>query len=156
MVREYRLSDLQAVVALFGRSVREVASRDYSPQQISAWAPEPPDLAAWSMRLARGAVFVCERANQIAGFSRIDDNGLLDLLYVHPEFQRKGVGRELITRVYSWARSRGISRLTAEVSLTARPFFECQGFRIEGRETVRRRGVSLANLRMVKDLDADS
>ena len=34
MVREYRSSDLEAVVALFQRSVLEVASRDYSPAQL--------------------------------------------------------------------------------------------------------------------------
>jgi len=54
MVREYRVDDLEAVVELFQRSVREVASRDYSPAQISAWAAEAPDL--------RRGPGVCERA----------------------------------------------------------------------------------------------
>ena len=46
MVREYRPADLEAVVVLFQRSVREVASRDYSPAQISAWAREALGLEA--------------------------------------------------------------------------------------------------------------
>jgi len=87
MVRKYKASDLQAVVALFRRSVREIASRDYSPAQVSAWAPEVPDWPGWSKRLSAGVTFVCDHEDQIAGFARIEDNGYLDLLYVHPEFE---------------------------------------------------------------------
>jgi putative acetyltransferase len=122
MVREYRPDDLEAVVLLFQRSVREVASRDYSPAQISAWAPEAPDLEAWAGRLGTGGVFVYERTDQIAGFARVDDTGCVDLLYVHPEVQRQGVARALFDRVLSWAMSRGIRHLRSEVSITAGPF----------------------------------
>lgn len=153
MVREYRSSDLHVVVALFGRSVREVASRDYSPDQISAWAPDPPDLAAWSQRLGSGAVYVCERQNQISGFSRIDEDGLIDLLYVHPAFQRQGVAGELMNRMCSWARQRRIRWLTAEVSRTARPFFEHRGFHAQAQHSVERRGVSFSTLQMARALD---
>lgn len=66
MVREYRPSDLEVVVSLFQRSVREVASRDYSPTQVSAWAPELPDREAWARRLETGGVFVYERNDEIA------------------------------------------------------------------------------------------
>lgn len=75
MVREYRPDDLEAVVILFQRSVREIASRDYSPAQISAWAPETLDVEAWARCLGTGGVFVYERNGQIAGFARVDDTG---------------------------------------------------------------------------------
>lgn len=116
MVREYKASDLEAVVALFGRSVREIASRDYSPAQMSAWAPEVPDWLGWSKRLSEGAAFVCERKDRIAGFARIGGNGYLDLLYVHPEFQGQGFARALFERVLAWAKSHGVSRMTSDVA----------------------------------------
>jgi putative acetyltransferase len=72
MVREYRPDDLAAVAKLFQRSVREVASRDYSAAQISAWAPEPPDLEAWARRLETGGVFVYQRKDKIVGFARVE------------------------------------------------------------------------------------
>jgi GNAT superfamily N-acetyltransferase len=155
MVREYRPNDLEAVVLLFQRSVREVASRDYSPAQISAWAPEPPDLEAWARRLGTGGVFIYERNDQIAGFARVDDTGCVDLLYVHPEVQRQGVARALFDRVISWAVSRGIRHLRSEVSITARPFFESRGFRLVRQQVVERRGVSLHNFRMERDIDPE-
>jgi putative acetyltransferase len=148
MVREYRSSDLEAVVALFQRSVREVASRDYSPVQLSAWAPATADLRAWSKRLADGGVFVCTRNDHIAGFARIDAEGCVDLLYVHPSCQRQGVARELVEQLVSWAASRGLRRLQAEVSVTARPFFERMGFRVVRPQVVERRGVKFDNFVM--------
>ena len=151
MIREYRLSDLEAVVLLFQRSVREVASRDYSPAQISAWAPETPDLEAWARRLGTHGVFVYERNDQIAGFARVDETGCVDLLYVHPEVQRQGVGRALFNRVISWAVNRGIRHLRSEVSITARPFFEKIGFRVVRQQVVERRGVSPHNFPMEGD-----
>ena len=151
MVREYRTQDLGAVVALFGRSVHELASRDYSPAQVSAWAPEVPDLGAWAVRLASGGVFVSERSSEIAGFARIAEDGYFDLLYVHPDFQRQGVARELIDRTLSWASDRGIHRLSADVSATARPLFERMGFRVVASRRVERRGVWFDNARMERE-----
>jgi len=152
--RKYRLSDLEACVSLFSRSVREVASRDYSPAQVSVWAPEPPDLETWRRRLETGAVFIAECPAGIAGFVRIDDAGCVDLLYVHPEIQRQGVARGLIGRAASWAASQGIRELHSDVSATARPFFESVGFRLVREQIVEHHGVLFHNFRMERDIDA--
>jgi putative acetyltransferase len=147
VVREYRPSDLSAVVTLFQRTVREVNARDYSPFQISAWAPDPPDLDAWSKRLSSGAVFVAERHGDIVGFIRIEANGNLDLLYVAAEFQRQGVAKALFDQVLSWASSRGIKRFVSEVSVTAKPFFERVGFRVLRSQVIERHGISIDKFR---------
>ena len=155
-MREYKASDLEAVVAVFGRSVREIAARDYSPSQLSAWAPQVPDWPAWSKRVSERAVFVCERKGQIAGFARIGNDGHLDLLYVHPEFQRQGVGRALFGRALTWAKKHGVRRLASDVSVTARSFFEQFDFRVVKPQVVERLGVSFQNFRMERDIDAES
>ena len=38
-IRPYRRDDLDAVLRLFGETVRLINSRDYDPGQIEAWAP---------------------------------------------------------------------------------------------------------------------
>src|ERR671924_1937969 len=98
---------------------------------------------------------VYERNDENAGFARIDATGCLDLLYVHPEVQRQGVARALFDRVTSLAVSRGVCHPHSEVSITARPFFESVGFRVVREQIIERRGLSLQNFRMEKDLDAD-
>lgn len=155
IVRDYRVSDLDAVISVFQHSIREIASRDYSPIQVAAWSPERPDRDAWSARLGRGGVFVCERDGGIVGFARIDESGHVDLLYVHPKFQRQGVARALFERVVVWALRRSVRRLTSDVSLTARPFFERAEFHMVRSQEVECRGVSFQSFRMERDIDAE-
>jgi putative acetyltransferase len=148
VVRDYEPNDLPAVVALFERSVHQIACRDYTPAQLAAWAPERPDLDAWARRLSTGGVFVSEREDRLAGFARIDESGELDLLYVDPLLERQGVAAELFDSVAAWSRRNGIVQLTANVSITARPFFERMGFRVLQSQVVEREGVRLENFRM--------
>lgn len=54
----------------------------------------------------------------------------IDCFYVHPDWQRQGVSSRLLGRIEHDATEQGISRIFAEVSLTARPFFEEKGFLI--------------------------
>lgn len=151
MIRDFKTSDLEPIVALFNRSVRDIAGRDYSAEQVSAWAPDPPDLKAWARRLGSGGVFVYDDDERILGFARIDDSGCVDMLYVLPGMERRGIGRALIDRSVSWAVERGIRRLFADVSITARPFFESVGFCVTADQVVERRGVLFRNFRMERD-----
>lgn len=150
VIRRYRAHDLEAVVALFGRSVRQIAGRDYDVHQIAAWAPEPPDLEAWAGRLSSGTVLVAEAGERLAGFARLDDGGKIDVLYVDPAYERRGVATKLLDRLAMVAWGRGLQRLQADVSVTARPFFAAQGFTVIESQSVERRGVVFKNYRMVR------
>ena len=50
------------------------------------------------------------------------------MLYVDPAFARRGVATALVDALVRLAAARGAKTLTAEVSDTARPLFERQGF----------------------------
>lgn len=150
VVREYRKHDLEAVVALFGRSVRQIARRDYDDQQISVWAPEHPDMQAWVDRLSSGTVLVAEEGERIAGFARLDEGGNIDLLYVDPSCERRGIAKRLVEELTEVAKERGLRQLHADVSVTARPFFEAQGFEVVEGQSVERRRIVLKNYRMAR------
>ena len=155
MIRAYSDDDLEATVSCFGQSVREIGARHYAPEQIAAWAPDSPDMEAWANRLRAGGVFVADVNGAIAGFVRVEDNGFVDLLYVHPNHERRGVGRELLEVACSWAVSHGAHRLESEVSIAARALFEAMGFRVEREQSVERRGVRFLNFRMARNADAE-
>lgn len=155
VIRTYIDNDLEAVVSCFGRSVREIGARYYAPDQIAAWAPESPNMHAWANHLRGGGVFVADVDGDIAGFVRVKAGGFVDLLYVHPDYARRGVGRELLKVACSWAVARGARKLKSEVSIAARPLFEAMGFRVEREQFVRRRGVGFRNFRMARNADAE-
>ncbi len=152
-IRPYRSEDLAAVVAIFQRAVRETASRYYAPQEIDAWAPEPPDTAFWRDRLARGKVWVCEADGAIAGFLRLEEDGYVDLVFVHPGFQRRGVASALLDHAAAWAAAHGIGWLFTEASRSARAFFEAKGFRVVRPRHGEKRGVALETFVMERPLE---
>jgi putative acetyltransferase len=57
-------------------------------------------------------------------------------MFVHSGFLRRGVATALLQAVEDAALAAGLSRLYSEISFTARPFFEENGFRICGGEQV--------------------
>ena len=50
-IREYRSSDLREIVELFYDTVHTVNARDYTPEQLNAWADGRVDLAEWGRSL---------------------------------------------------------------------------------------------------------
>jgi putative acetyltransferase len=76
------------------------------------------------------------------------------MLYVEPQFARRGIGALLIDALTRLATARGAKQLTSDVSDTARPTFEKQGFIAQRRNLVQLDGEWLANTTMVKSLAA--
>lgn len=151
-IRDYAAVDLDAVIALFTRAVREIAVRDYHTAQIRAWAPDAPDRTAWARRRASRPTFIAEIRGDMAGFSDLEPDGHVDMLFVHPDYQRRGVASALLAHVEARARAAGMSRLFTEASLTARLVFTRHGFTLIAEQQVTVRGQTLTNCRMEKHL----
>lgn len=149
-IRPYTAADADATIEVFVRAIRETASANYTPPQVEAWATVDRD--GWSKaRLAR-PTWLAMIDGQAAGFTDLEPDGHLDMMYVHPAFQRRGVARALLRAVEGAARAQNLDRLYSEVSLTARPFFEAHGFRILKEERVLHRGETFRRYRMEKPL----
>ena len=150
-VRPYEHADAAATLALFLAAITETASADYSAEQIQAWAdPEGRDLDRWDAAMQARESFVATIDGQVAGFSDIGHDGYVDMMFVAPKFGRRGVARTLLATDEKLARDRGVGGLSADVSITARPFFESQGFVVVAEQRPVRRGVALTNFRMRK------
>lgn len=151
-LRAFEPEDVGPLLALFRASVREVARRDYSEEQVRAWAPDEIDIAAFGARLGRLQVFIAAAPEAIAGFAALEAGGHVDLLFVSPDHQRRGAGRLVLRAAEAAARARGLARLSAHVSLTARPLFEAEGFAVIAPRQVSLRGQTFTNYRMEKPL----
>ena len=151
-LRPYRPDDAPALLALFRDTIRGVNSRDYSPAQIAAWASDDIDTVAWAGRFAGRFVPVAEEAGHPVGFAELEPNGHIDRVYVSADHQRRGIGRELLAVTVAEARRVGLARLFTEASITARPFFEAQGFAVLAPQVVTCRGAEFVNYRMERVL----
>ena len=154
-IRDYDAGDAPEIARLFYETIRSVNRADYSEEQVRAWAPGVPDPEEWHARMAGRRTLVAEEDGEVVGFVELEGDGhldMLDMLYVREDAVGRGVGRRLYKAAEREARGRGLGRIFTEASVTAKPFFERQGFRVMRAQTVLQRGTRLTNFVMQKDL----
>ena len=150
-VRPYRPSDCPILAELFYQTVHGVCGRDYTPQQLDAWADGQVDLAAWDASFQAHTTLVAEWDGVIVGFADLADGGYLDRLYVHKDFQRGGIASALCDRLEEAVDA---EQFTTHASITAKPFFEKRGYRVIREQQVERKGILMTNYVMEKILKA--
>jgi putative acetyltransferase len=131
-LRAYVADDAEATSQIFLRAVRETAPAHYSPEQVAAWADDYGDLDSWAASRSAVDTQLAIIDGQVVGFTDLDDQGYIDMLFVDPDFGRQGVASTLLASVVALARQRGRPALTTFASLTSRPVFERHGFVITG------------------------
>jgi aminoglycoside 6'-N-acetyltransferase I len=121
--------------------------------RLALWPDEGPRSelkreAERMMRSRRAAVFLAaDDKGAIAGFAefgtreyangcRASPVGFLEGIYVRPEFRRKGVAAQLVSKGEEWARSRGYREMGSDTYIDNRQsilFHQAMGFRIKER-----------------------
>lgn len=102
----------------------------------------------------------------IIGFGDMDDTGYLDRLYVHKDYQGRGVATAICDRLEedfclsrgrllqnSAVQKRKNDTFTTHASITARPFFEKRGYTVVKAQKVVRKGISIRNYIMRKHIE---
>ncbi len=151
-IRRFRPGDEMALHAVFHSAIHGVASRDYTPEQIDAWAPETFDREKWLQRIQEIDPFVVENDGRIVAYADLQADGYIDHFYVAASCARQGCGTLLMNHILETANALGIKMLTSNVSRTAQPFFRTFGFVIVEERSPVVRGVAVPNALMHKDL----
>lgn len=145
-IREYRQSDCRELTALFYHTVHTVNAKDYTKEQLDAWAPEQANIEKWNLSLQEHYSLVVTENKVIVGFGDINNMGCLDRLFVHTDYQGKGIATAICNQLEQAVQG----DITTYASITARPFFEKRGYKVVKEQLVERQGVSLTNFVMVK------
>lgn len=145
IIREYQSSDCEELTKLFYNTVHTVNAKDYTEEQLDAWATGQVDLNKWDQSLREHYSIIVVENETIVGFGDIDESGYLDHLFVHADYQGKGVG----TMICNQLEQTVSGNIITHASITARPFFEKRGYRVVKEQQVERQGVFLTNFEMV-------
>ena len=143
-IRLYRTEDLPQMAELFRETILTVNLGDYTAEQCGAWA------GRWRRILSRDEEFrqtytlVAEENGQLLGFGNISAEGYLDLLYVHKNWQGRGIATALCDRLEAHVSG----EITVDASITAKPFFEKRGYVTLRENSVAVDGVTMRNYTM--------
>ncbi len=152
-IRIARLSDALEIKDLFQDTVLNINKRDYSKAEVEDWASCGNDLShIKEMIKTHYFIVAVNQQSQIVGFSSITPQGYLHFMFVHKDFQGKGIATILLNEIEQHATATGIMRITSEVSLTARPFFEKRGYVVEVEQKCKANRLFLTNFWMAKRL----
>jgi putative acetyltransferase len=132
MVRIYQHGDHHFIGRIYHEAIHRLACRDYTKEQLNAWAGSEPDSGRWNRdwqeRCEKKRPFVKVLDGRVIGFIELDPDGHIDCTFVDPDYVGQGMMDEIMTEVKREAVRLGLPKLFAEVSITARKFFERQGF----------------------------
>jgi putative acetyltransferase len=141
----FAASDADACWQLFQDTVHRVNRRDYTPEQIDAWASRCANPESWCRRFKGNAAYVVEQGKDIVGFADMNHDGYLDRLFVSADHQRMGVATMLMDAIEATANEWQLPRIYTQASITAKPFFQSRGFIVVAEQTVDCGGMRLAN-----------
>ena len=127
-LRRGTVNDALTVARLFRDTVRTVNRSDYTEAQIDAWAPYQVDLDHWRTAIEHSYFMVALSGGMVVGFANLDGDDYVDQVFVHKDLLRKRIASKLMESIEREAKRRGAPRLWTQSSITARKFFERQGF----------------------------
>lgn len=150
IIREYNLDDIFVVAKIFYDTVHTVNAKDYTKKQLDVWATGHVDLDAWNRSFLEHDTLIAEIDGKTVGFADIDKTGFVDRIFVDRDFQGMGIATALLSELEHRAQENGAISFRTYSSITAKPFFEKQGYVVEAENKAIRSGIVLLNFKMRK------
>ncbi|MED9801540.1 MAG: GNAT family N-acetyltransferase [Prevotella sp.] len=150
-IRRLAAQDIPEMRKLFRTTVLTVNSKDYTKEEVEDWASCGDSVEHWKELLAKNDyIGALDGQGGIVGFSSMNAEGYLHSMFVHKDWQGKGVATLLLSEVKKIARRYGVHKISVEVSVTARPFFEKHGYKVVKEQKAKANRLYLTNYVMEK------
>lgn len=151
-IRNATLEDLPAMKALYRDTILTVCRKDYTEEQVTVWASSVNKEERWLDVVVNQLVLLAEINETLVGFGTLKNYNYVDFFYVHKDFQGMGIAGEILNRLLQEAISHGEKLLSSDISITAKPFFRKNGFRVVATQENVRQDQILINYKMIRYL----
>jgi putative acetyltransferase len=154
LIRDFYTGDEADLSRVFQSSIRELGCLDYTTEQIEAWAGATLNFELWVERIRGLKPFVVEIDGVIGAYADLQIDGYIDHFFVAGKYPRQGLGSMLMSHIIENAIVKGITTLTADVSMNAQNFFTRFGFVIVEQRSRMMQGIVLPNFLMQCDISS--
>lgn len=133
IIRQFNIQDAKAVSDLIATTLRISNRKDYSEEYLEKdiQCLQPQDIIE---RANRQHFYIIEDDGKIIGCGSIgsywgkEDESSLFTIFVHPDYQRKGIGRKIIQTLEQDEFFLRAKRIEIPASITAIPFYLKMGY----------------------------
>ena len=142
----YNDSMSQKTLDMIKETITTVNLKDYSEKQVQAWAEIDSD--SFRESINEYSFIAINEFNEIIGFIDGTEEGYIDRLFVHKNYQTQGVASRLL---HSFEETIISSKFSANVSITAKYFFKAKGYQVKKENAIELRGEKFINYLMTKE-----
>ena len=154
LIRDFCVGDEADLSRVFQSSIRELASADYTTEQIVVWAGASLNSGRWVKRIRELKPFVLEIDGVIVAYADLQLDGYIDHFFVAGKYSRQGLGSLLMSHIIENPIAKKITTLTTDVSINAQNFFASFGFVIVEQRSRMMQGIVLPNFLMQCDISS--
>ncbi|ABZ75927.1 GCN5-related N-acetyltransferase [Shewanella halifaxensis HAW-EB4] len=144
-------------------AINQISDDVYSAEERTAWSFAPRSSYHWHKRLSRSQTWLMIDEQRLAsgrafccGFINLETDfnsrGYIDSLYVHPDYQGRGVAKRLYSALALWAIEHEYDELFVDASKLSKSLFASMGFKLRHRSYQEKRGVVIMGYYMSKVL----
>lgn len=150
--RNATLEDLPEMKALYRDTILTVCRKDYTEEQVNVWSSSANKEERWLDVVVNQFVLLAEIDDVLVGYGTLKNHNYIDFFYVHKDFQGMGIAGQLLNRLLQEAGAHGTKLITSDISMTAKPFFRKNGFKVVAEQKNVRQDVILINYKMIRYL----
>lgn len=136
---------------VFASAVENTSSL-YTVNQRAAWVSQALRPAFWEELIRTHYIMVCFEMNTLVGLIAFSSRGEVSMLYILPQYQRKGIATRLIAIIAEYAHEEGYAHVKVDASLYLRPLLIKLGFELVEEYTKTIKNVEFPNAILVKEL----
>lgn len=152
-IRPLEEKDIHDMQNLFHTTVLNINIKDYTKEEVEDWASCGNDMEHWKEIIFNNQfIGAFNEQGCLIGYSSMNKNGYMHSMFVHKDWQGKGIATLLLSEVERIAIQYEVKEITSEVSKTARPFFEHKGYVVECEQKQQANRLKLTNYKMKKVL----
>jgi putative acetyltransferase len=119
--------ELQELIAIQKLAIEAFYSSIHSPEQVQCLITSQ----STEMKMSNQSFLVAEINGVAIGFAALSRRALqIDAVYVHPQWMRQGVGKQLVAELEAVALAERYPKLNVVADLTASAFYQMQGYRV--------------------------
>ena len=124
-------ADAPQLLELRRRSITILAPQGMPIAEVESWATKL-SVPGMEQKIRALEIWVAEIGGRVAGWGAIRGDRL-EGLYTDPDFAHRGIGTELLGKLETLMRARGICRIDAEASANAEGFYLRRGYAPAGK-----------------------
>ncbi|WP_299216000.1 GNAT family N-acetyltransferase [uncultured Aquimarina sp.] len=123
-------SDLPLMQRLFYQTVTIYGSKIFTKEEVKIFSRLALDKKHWIEKFTEDFVYNAKLNGEVVGSFSLSKDGVIEYIFVHQNYQGRGIAKELYKTLENIAEEANIGILTTRINMSTKDFFKKNGFEI--------------------------